>query len=362
MPENVTIIKVFVASPGDVTYERGRLAAVIEEINRTVGQREGYRLELRRWETDSYPAMGRPQGIINRQIGPYDIFIGIMWRRFGTPTGVAESGTEEEFKLAFDRWSDEQLPHIMFYFNEAPFAPNNQTEIEQAGKVLQFRQEVQKKGLIGTYPNKDSFENVVRPHLLNVIAEMLKENPPAKYASVERMTSDRAVESVAPRAANSGMSVPALYGDIPMPKVKKTFTDLEKKRFLRSALDLIKNYFTEGLVQLRQTNGDIETEMEELQGGAFICEAFVGGTSRSQCHIWIGGIISASIAYRSGFFLDRYATNSMNDWATLEEGETGLCLTIGGGMFTAASGTLRCIAPEKVAEHFWKQFILPLQR
>jgi hypothetical protein len=30
----------------------------------------------------------------------YDIFIGIISLRFGTPTGVAGSGTEEEYRMA----------------------------------------------------------------------------------------------------------------------------------------------------------------------------------------------------------------------------------------------------------------------
>ena len=39
-----------------------------------------------------------PQQIINSQVSDeYDIFIGILWTRFGTPTERAGSGTEEEF-------------------------------------------------------------------------------------------------------------------------------------------------------------------------------------------------------------------------------------------------------------------------
>ena len=37
------------------------------------------------------------QDVINRQLGEYDIFLGIMNTRFGSPTHRADSGTEEEF-------------------------------------------------------------------------------------------------------------------------------------------------------------------------------------------------------------------------------------------------------------------------
>ena len=39
-----------------------------------------------------------PQDVVNRQIGEYDLFVGILWNRMGTPTAVATSGTEEEFQ------------------------------------------------------------------------------------------------------------------------------------------------------------------------------------------------------------------------------------------------------------------------
>ena len=60
-----------------------------------------------------YPVRGgEPEVLINDQIGKYDIFLGVMWRRFGTPTGVAESGTEEEFRRALELWAQELLRWI----------------------------------------------------------------------------------------------------------------------------------------------------------------------------------------------------------------------------------------------------------
>jgi hypothetical protein len=55
-------------------------------------------IQLVRWKTDSAPAAGeRQQAIINGQaLDTSDILVGIFWSRFGSPTGVAESGTEEE--------------------------------------------------------------------------------------------------------------------------------------------------------------------------------------------------------------------------------------------------------------------------
>ncbi|MYD31374.1 MAG: DUF4062 domain-containing protein, partial [Nitrospira sp. SB0661_bin_20] len=63
-------------------------------------------MDVVRWETRTTPGFGKdPQDVINKQISDaYDIFIGIMWTRFGTPTPRAGSGTEEEFLRAYDRY------------------------------------------------------------------------------------------------------------------------------------------------------------------------------------------------------------------------------------------------------------------
>lgn len=112
-------IRVFVASPGDVTVERAALGRVVRDVNLAIDAFAPDRaiVELPEWETDVVPGMGRAQGVINRQIGDYDFLVGIMWRRFGTPTGVAGSGTEEEFRRAYRQWEATGSPEILFYFS-----------------------------------------------------------------------------------------------------------------------------------------------------------------------------------------------------------------------------------------------------
>ena len=104
MAKSHTILQVFIASPGDVDPERAALEGVVSEFNLTWGDKHGVRLELVKWETHSRPGFGQDaQDVINRQVGDdYDIFLGIMWGRFGTATARAESGTEQQFP---GRWN-----------------------------------------------------------------------------------------------------------------------------------------------------------------------------------------------------------------------------------------------------------------
>lgn len=168
-PSAIRKIRLFVASPGDVRTERDHLKRVVDEINATVAPFKNCVVELVRWETHCNPGMGRPQGIINSQIGPYDIFLGIMWRRFGTPTVVADSGTEEEFRRAYECWEADQQTHILFYFNQAPFSPRTEDELQQCGSVLRFRKELESRGLVWEYRDAADFPEVVRPHLYRII-------------------------------------------------------------------------------------------------------------------------------------------------------------------------------------------------
>jgi hypothetical protein len=113
-----------------------------------------------------YPAVGRPQALINTQLVNVDIFLGIMSRRFGTPTDIAGSGTEEEFQLAYKRFRESGRPHILFYFSDEPFSfPQSDEELAQVAKVHAFRKGMRTNALVMHYTSPREFANVLRPEL-----------------------------------------------------------------------------------------------------------------------------------------------------------------------------------------------------
>ncbi len=171
MAKKVTKLRVFVASPGDVSEERNRLKEVIDELNHSIAENKGLILQYVGWETDAWPGFGEDaQDVINKEIGPYDIFIGIMWKRFGTPTNRAGSGTEEEFEQAYTLWLEYGKPRIMLYFSKAPSYLSSIEETEQMGRVLDFKKKVGDKGaLYWEYNGPDEFEKFVRNHLTKEI-------------------------------------------------------------------------------------------------------------------------------------------------------------------------------------------------
>jgi hypothetical protein len=100
------------------------------------------------------------------QIGPVDLFIGIMWKHFGSPTGVAGSGTEEEFDQALESCQRTGRPRMLCYFSLAPIEPPGTVkEAKQLLKVAQFRERVEKEALVGTYRSDAEFKERLREHL-----------------------------------------------------------------------------------------------------------------------------------------------------------------------------------------------------
>src|ERR1700677_2904796 len=99
MPEEILYVKVAFCAPADVTEELEIAREIVDEWNVYNGEKCKLLVKLLNWKSDARPGLGRPQEIINHDIVDCaDIVVGIFWRRFGSPTGAAESGTEEEIR------------------------------------------------------------------------------------------------------------------------------------------------------------------------------------------------------------------------------------------------------------------------
>ena len=173
MPERAQILRIVVASPGDVNAERAIVPRVAEELNMGIAADRGLRLEVIRWETDTYPGFHPegPQGLIDEilHIEDCDVVIGIFWKRFGTPTKDGTTGTEHEIRRAYEAWEKHKRPQVMVYFNQKPSAPQSEEEANQWGQVKRFQKEFPKEGLWRTYKSVPEFERLLRTHLTNFI-------------------------------------------------------------------------------------------------------------------------------------------------------------------------------------------------
>ena len=103
-----------------------------------------------------------------------------MWKRLGTPTQRAKSGTAEEFERAYTLWSEHGIPLLMFYFSRVPFFPSPD-EMPQLQAVLQFRAMLEGKGgLVWDYESPEQFETLVREHLYRQVVRLVDNRPPRR--------------------------------------------------------------------------------------------------------------------------------------------------------------------------------------
>jgi hypothetical protein len=171
----VQVLRVVVASPGDVAAERGIVDSVALELNRTVAADRKVRLEVARWETDAYPGfhVEGPQGICDRvlRIEDCDLLVGIFWTRFGKPTPDGMTGTEHEIHKAISSWQNKSSPHVMVFFNSA--APNLRSgpERRQWALVAEYRERFPADGLVWEYDGAPRFEHEFRKCLSNYLRE-----------------------------------------------------------------------------------------------------------------------------------------------------------------------------------------------
>jgi len=180
--QTVKLLKIFLASPGDVKLERDKAREEILGL-RSLAQKHGFDLQPLGWETDVAPNAGRPQALINPLVRECDLFIGILWRRFGMPSGEAESGTLEEFNLARERFVKEGAPHIMLYFREVhPDFLNDPGP--QLQKILDFKKQIDEGhlALYANYRDEEHFATLLRKHLTEWLLKLIPE-PEAQPAA-----------------------------------------------------------------------------------------------------------------------------------------------------------------------------------
>jgi Domain of unknown function (DUF4062) len=121
----------------DVGEERKQAEEVVAYVNTLVGPRFGWHIELNKWE-NRVPGYGRPQALINPLVDECDIFIGLLWERWGQPSGMHSSGFEEEFERAKNRRKSSGVPDIWLVFKEVA-SEKLKDPGDQLKRVLEFR-------------------------------------------------------------------------------------------------------------------------------------------------------------------------------------------------------------------------------
>lgn len=165
MPFIANVVKVMIASPGDVAEERQAIRDLVSEWNYIHAEDRGLVLMPVGWETHSTPTMGdRPQAIINKQVlQNCDLLVVVFWTRLGSPTGQAASGTVEEIEEHLKAGKP-----AMLYFSSALVRLDSVND-KQYKALTAFKDECYKRGLVETYESLTDFKDKFSRQLAQTI-------------------------------------------------------------------------------------------------------------------------------------------------------------------------------------------------
>jgi len=159
--------RILIASPSDLAEERQAATEAVNDWNAQHAVAESVVLLPVKWETHAKPQAGeRPQEAINRQlVRDCDILVGMFWTKFGTGTGVAESGTVEEI----DQFVASGKPALL-YFSSRPIDPNK-IDLKQHKKLKSFKDATYKKALTGSFSRVDELRQTLLRDLMRQVRE-----------------------------------------------------------------------------------------------------------------------------------------------------------------------------------------------
>lgn len=174
------VMTVFMASPGDVSAERAAIIEAVSRLNSNLAREIGWHVEVRGWE-QTHPGMGRPQSLINPEVDSCDVFIGILWKRWGSPTKKYSSGFYEEYVRARERFGREGQPRMGLFFRT--IEPASAVDPgEQLRQVLNFKTAVEseKALLFRQYSSPQDFAESVNEYLSRELLAAQRESPSAR--------------------------------------------------------------------------------------------------------------------------------------------------------------------------------------
>ena len=155
----------------------------------------------------------------------------------------------------------------------------------------------------------------------------------------------------------SAVSKPPLGLRVPLPKIKKQFSQRDKDLFLRNSFVVVKNYFQNALQELGRHYKEVETDFAEVHNFKFLSTIYVQGEIANKCKIWIGGYASSdAIAYQSGQF-NSDSDNSYNDILSVDDDKESLGFGPSGMWFGSQQYDRdKLLSAERAAEYLWLRF------
>jgi len=157
--------------------------------------------------------------------------------------------------------------------------------------------------------------------------------------------------------SSQAKAAPTLGLRVPLPKIKKQFSQRDKDLFLRNSFVVVKDYFQSALQELSLQYQEVETDFVEVHNFKFIATIYVRGEVANKCKIWIGGLSSSdSIAYHAGQFAIE-GDNSFSDMLSVADDKQSLGFQPSGMWLRGKQNeSEQLLTAEGAGEYLWRRF------
>lgn len=169
-------LKIFVSATMDLASERAKIMSVISMLE-PLAEELDTTLKPVLWEY-AVPRSGEPQKSLadSFEASEFDVFIGILWHRFGSPMTRKKSrarsafGVEHEFRTALDANEQSGKPRMLLYICTRP-VPLDAVDTDQLGRVRRFSEELSSRFPYRTFDTAETFERLLIEDLRRVLLE-----------------------------------------------------------------------------------------------------------------------------------------------------------------------------------------------
>jgi tetratricopeptide (TPR) repeat protein len=280
----LTNYRVFIASPGGLESERKIFRDILASHNETDAIERGCHFQSIGWEI-TLGGMGRPQAKINEDLKTCDLFVLVLWDRWGSPTGSDQgytSGTHEEYMVALECLDDSALPmRDMVVFFKAVDSRRMSDPGPQLTTVLDFKKSLERdrKLLFETFDTSEAFGEKLRRH----VAKWTREHSGEDGSGSDNTHSEAEVQSESQEDISLIEEIKSRIGDTEAEKelANNVIIMRDMHSFDRYGIFLIQAERYDDALTIYQQMHDLANDSGDL-AWASTAIARIGGVYRSQ--------------------------------------------------------------------------------
>ncbi|GJJ03446.1 hypothetical protein RugamoR64_39840 [Duganella rhizosphaerae] len=210
---------------------------------------------------------------------------------------------------------------------------------------------------VTTWPNQAQAWTDATRQIRAVIEAMRKADPAPPAAVVGSAYASPAVPATATAPASSGFENGPRSSNL---RLKKSFSDFDKDKFLHDSYDYMAKFFENSLGELESRNAGIQTRFQRRDAQSFSAVVYREGKSVTECSVRVGGFGARGSSMLTFSYDANSGGNSFNEMLNVEADDQSLFFKSTGMQFRGGAGNGQ-LSEQGASELYWGLFLGRLQ-